>query len=179
MTAMAASRSTARRRVLCVDDNPDVLEFQKCILEHSGYEVLLASNGADGISLAEGRKVDLALLDYEMPLMMGSEVAQRLRDILPALPIIIVSGSDLPEEVLMFADCCVSKTKMGQALIQEVNRLLGSRRSGKKLQPTSGCLPTQATFPFSADPKLLLHPVQPLRQSPSVLEVDFALGTPA
>jgi len=132
MTAMSVSRSAARRRVLCVDDNPDVLELQKCILEHSGYEVLLASNGADGISLAKGRKVDLALLDYEMPLMMGTEVAQRLRDMQPALPIIFVSGSDLPQEAAMVADCCVSKTKMGKALVQEVDRLLSRRRPGRR-----------------------------------------------
>jgi len=130
---MAASRLTARGRVLCVDDNPDVLELQKCILEHSGYEVLLASNGADGISLAKDREVDLVLLDYEMPLMKGTEVAQRLRDMLPALPIIIVSGSDLPEDATLLADCWVSKTKMGKALVQEVNRLLGSKRPHKKV----------------------------------------------
>ena len=75
----------------------------KSILEHRGYEVLLASNGADGISLARGRKVNL-VLGYGMPLMMGTEVAQRLRDMQPALPIIIVSGIDLPEEAARVAD---------------------------------------------------------------------------
>ena len=75
----------------------------KSILEHRGYEVLLASNGADGISLARGRKGNL-VLGYGMPLMMGTEVAQRLRDMQPALPIIIVSGIDLPEEAARVAD---------------------------------------------------------------------------
>jgi len=119
-------------RVLCIDDNPDVLEVQKHILEASGYEVLLASNGADGISLAKGCEVDLAILDYEMPRMMGTEVAQRLRAMQPSLPIIIFSGGALPEEAATVANCCVSKTSMGAVLVQEVNRLLRSRRGSQR-----------------------------------------------
>ena len=69
-----------------------------------------------------------AVLDYEMPLMKGTEVAQRLRAIQPALPIIIVSGSDLPEDAATVADSCLYKVGMGTALVPEVNRLLGSRK---------------------------------------------------
>jgi len=118
--------------VLCIDDNAHVLELQKSILEHSGYEVLQASNGADGISLAKDCRVELVLLDYEMPLMTGGEVAQRLRQMRSALPIIMVSGADLPVEAARIADCCISKTEMGTALVQEVDRLIGSQRSGKR-----------------------------------------------
>jgi CheY-like chemotaxis protein len=128
---MAASHPTTRRRVLCVDDNPDVLELQKSMLEYSGYEVLLAHNGDDGLNLARGVKVDLAVLDYEMPRMMGTELAQRLRDMRPALPIIILSGSEVPADAAQVADCCLSKTQMGMALVQEIHRLLGQRQSAR------------------------------------------------
>jgi CheY-like chemotaxis protein len=118
--------------VLCIDDNQDVLEVEKSILENSGYKVLLTGNGEEGLRLVQGGHVDLVLLDYEMPLMMGTEVARRLRDMQPALPIIIVSGGNVPEDVAKIADCCISKAEMGTAVMLEVNRLLRGRGPGEE-----------------------------------------------
>jgi len=113
------------RKVLCIDDDLDVLKFEKVILEGAGYEVLLASSGDEGVNLAKVRGVDLVLLDYEMPRMFGTDVAQRLRAIQPTLPIIMVSGGDLPEEAARIVDCFVPKTnKMATTLLREVKRLI-------------------------------------------------------
>lgn len=85
-------------RVLCIDDNCDVLQLEKEILEEAGYEVLLASNGADGLNLATGSMIDIVILDCEMPQMTGTEVAHRIRAMRPMLPIIMVSGAGQPKE---------------------------------------------------------------------------------
>jgi CheY-like chemotaxis protein len=132
MTPNSGSRAVARGTVLCIDDSPEVLGFQRALLEHSGYEVLLASNGADGIKLAKSCAIDVALLDYEMPHMLGTEVARGLREMQPALPIILISGASLPAESVEVADCCLSKIEMGSTLVPEIDRLLLSR-SGRTL----------------------------------------------
>lgn len=147
-------------RVLCIDDHPEVLEVEKSILEHWGYEVLVASNGDDGIRLAKGCKVDLVLLDYEMLRMMGTEVARRLREMHPNPPIIIFSASELPEEAATVADCCVSKTKMGEALVQEVNRLLGTRARASERSHFQR-KPSKTASPAAARSSLVeSHPLQ-------------------
>ena len=111
-------------RVLCIDDNCDVLQLEKAILEEAGYEVLLASNGADGLNLARGSMVDILILDCEMPQMTGTEVAHRIRAMRPMLPIIMVSGADQPKETTGILDCFVPKTQMPKTLLPEVKRLL-------------------------------------------------------
>lgn len=91
-------RAAARLKVLCVDDNSDVLELEKLLLEREGYEVLVANNGVEGLKLFRDSKVDLVVLDYEMPQMTGAEVAQLLRRVQPTLAIIMVCGTGFPEE---------------------------------------------------------------------------------
>jgi DNA-binding response OmpR family regulator len=111
-------------QVLCIDDNGDVLQLEKDILEEAGYEVLLASNGADGLNLARCSMVDIVILDCEMPQMTGTEVAHRIRAMRPMLPIIMVSGSDQPKETTGLVDCFVPKAQMPRTLLPEVNRFL-------------------------------------------------------
>jgi DNA-binding response OmpR family regulator len=111
-------------KVLCIDDNCDVLQIEKAILEEAGYEVLLASNGADGLNLARCSMVDIVILDCEMPQMTGTEVAHRIRAMRPMLPIIMVSGADQPKETTGLVDCFVPKARMPKTLLPEVKRFL-------------------------------------------------------
>lgn len=66
-------------KILVVDDEPDILEFLRYNLEKEGYEVATASNGEDGIALAEKNKPDLIILDIMMPKLDGVEVCRQLR----------------------------------------------------------------------------------------------------
>jgi diguanylate cyclase (GGDEF)-like protein len=65
--------------VLVVDDDPDVARFVEVNLRSAGYEVLVASNGEEGLEKAIELRPDLVLLDVMMPKLDGFEVAQRLR----------------------------------------------------------------------------------------------------
>lgn len=111
-------------RVLCIDDNCDVLQLEKEILEEAGYEVLLASNGTDGLNIATGSMIDIVILDCEMPQMTGTEVAHRIRAMRPMLPIIMVSGAGQPNETTGIVDCFVPKTQVPTTLVREVKRFL-------------------------------------------------------
>ncbi len=66
-------------KILIVDDEPDILEFLRYNLAKEGFEVFLASDGEEGLKLAEKEKPNLIILDIMMPKMDGVEVCRQLR----------------------------------------------------------------------------------------------------
>ena len=68
------------KKILAIDDENDVLLIIKTALLGEGYDVITASNGYDGLALAEDQQPDLILLDLRMPEMDGMEVLQQLRN---------------------------------------------------------------------------------------------------
>ena len=83
------------RKILVVDDEPDVRNLAKMILERVGYQVIMASNGAEGEEMAESEKPDLIILDVVMPGKNGFEVCQTLKgkSSTSQIPVIIFSAS--------------------------------------------------------------------------------------
>jgi DNA-binding response OmpR family regulator len=65
--------------ILIVEDDGDLLEVLKFVLEDEGYRVSTAAGGAEALSIAATEDVSLVLLDIAMPEISGIEVAQRLR----------------------------------------------------------------------------------------------------
>ncbi|MGZ6132389.1 MAG: response regulator [Myxococcaceae bacterium] len=80
------------RRVLVVDDDPDILDALSEILEVEGYEVQRARNGREALQRLERGLPDLVLLDLMMPVMDGWEFARSLSP--AARPPIIVLSAD-------------------------------------------------------------------------------------
>ncbi len=66
-------------KILVVDDEPDILEFLRYNLEKEGFQVVTASDGEEGIALAERERPQLIILDIMMPKMDGVEVCRVLR----------------------------------------------------------------------------------------------------
>jgi CheY-like chemotaxis protein len=119
------------RRVLCIDDNCDVLQLEKSILEKAGFEVILSNDGAAGLNLARDGNVDLVVLDHEMPQITGAEIARRIRTMQLTIPIIMVSGSLLPEDAAGIVDSFIPKSEV-ITLVREVNRLLGYTKAASE-----------------------------------------------
>ena len=69
----------AKEKILIVDDEPDILEFLTYNLEKEGFDVVQASNGADGLNAAKIHNPDLIVLDIMMPEMDGVELCRQLR----------------------------------------------------------------------------------------------------
>ncbi|MCC5838680.1 MAG: response regulator [Opitutales bacterium] len=80
--------------VLVVDDEASVRQITKQTLEAFGYRVLLASDGADGVSAFASRKSDVkvVLADLTMPVMDGLSMIRVVRRLNPEIPIIVASG---------------------------------------------------------------------------------------
>ncbi len=87
---------TPRPRVLCIEDEGDILELLKIILERDGFECVTALGGIDGIHKAQSVKPDLILLDLMMPDMNGWEVLRHLQEdeVLKYIPVIILTVKD-------------------------------------------------------------------------------------
>jgi signal transduction histidine kinase len=87
----AAGRSTGR--LLVCDDDPDVRELVAKSLTAAGYSVVETSSGAAAIRIAEqDRRFDAAIIDYAMPEMNGTAVAEALHRAHPGLPVLLVTG---------------------------------------------------------------------------------------
>ncbi len=71
---------SAKKKLLVIDDELDLLEVIKFRLESDGYEVFAASDGMTGIKRAEENMPDLIVLDIMMPGLNGFEVLRKLRD---------------------------------------------------------------------------------------------------
>jgi DNA-binding response OmpR family regulator len=91
-----AKKESKRAKILVVDDEPDCLSTIKYRLNHSGYEVVTATDGQEGFKIAQQESPDLILLDTNMPIMNGREMLKCLRKH-PAL-------KDTP--VIMVTACC-------------------------------------------------------------------------
>lgn len=80
-------------RILVVDDEADVRELVKDVLESNGYFVVTAENGRDAMRRLQTHPVDLVVIDLIMPEREGIETIQALRRDHPKLPILAISGS--------------------------------------------------------------------------------------
>jgi len=67
------------KRILLVDDDPEIVESMKLALEARGYHIILARDGNQGLAMAEREDPDLVILDMMMPRRSGFLVLERLR----------------------------------------------------------------------------------------------------
>src|SRR5512133_2275311 len=121
-TAKPVPRPDVRQHlILCVDDEVNGLRLRKIILESSGYRVLIAASGAEGLKLFAEHSVELVVLDFLMPEMKGDEVAERMREMKPHVPIIMLSAYyDLPPRVDLLVDAKLVKGESTQGLLDAV-----------------------------------------------------------
>jgi Response regulator containing CheY-like receiver, AAA-type ATPase, and DNA-binding domains len=102
--------------ILWADDEIDLLKPHLMFLRNKGYEVETVNNGHDALLLVEKRPYDLIILDENMPGLTGLETLQRIKQIAPATPVIMITKSE--EENIM--DQAVGN-KIADYLIKPVN----------------------------------------------------------
>jgi CheY-like chemotaxis protein len=111
--------------VLCVDDELIGLQVRKILLERAGYRVLTAPDGLAGLDMFAIHPIDVVVLDYSMPGMHGGEVALKMRETKPEVPILMLSAYvGLPVEVTSIVDLSMTKGEGPPALLEKLNSLL-------------------------------------------------------
>ncbi len=94
-----------RTTVFYVDDNPKSSRLLTAVLEECGFRVISRNDPIEALALCKRTYFDLALLDYEMPSLSGSKLAQEIKYLAPDVPVILISGrTALPPTELAFVD---------------------------------------------------------------------------
>jgi|SRR5208283_1460955 len=94
-----------RTTILYVDDNPKSSCLLASVLEQCGFRVITKNDPAEALALCLGCSFDLALLDYEMPVMSGARLAREIKFLMPGLPVVLISGrTEIAPAELEFVD---------------------------------------------------------------------------
>lgn len=119
-------------RILVIEDEPDIQEVLRNYLQASGYAVLMAGDGEEGLAVFQREAVDLVLLDVMLPKVDGFTVLERIRKI-SGTPVILVTARDSVEDQVrgfgLLADDYIPKPFDMPVLLCKVAAVL--RRTGK------------------------------------------------
>jgi two-component system, OmpR family, response regulator CpxR len=122
-----------KKTILCVDDNEQALSVRKFMLETRGYRVQACLLPEEAIELFRQGGIDLVLSDLTMPRMDGNELARRMKEILPEVPILLISGSVKAYERATCGDCFLPKGACSPLdLLDRVRMMLARKRGPKK-----------------------------------------------
>jgi len=120
------------KKILIVDDEPNIVTALEYLLQRSGYEVLLAQDGEAALKQIERDRPDLVLLDVMMSAKSGYEVCQRMRERAEwqHIKVIMLSAKGREAEVSkglsLGADFYVTKPFSNKDLVAKIDELLGS-----------------------------------------------------
>jgi two-component system response regulator VicR len=122
-----------KRVIVSIEDELEIIDFIKLILERRGFEIIGVASGREGLETVRELKPDLVLLDLMMPGDMdGWAVYQAMQTdpVLKDTPVIVVTAKDQPiDKVLGIhvakVDAYVTKPFSPQDLLDNVNRVLG------------------------------------------------------
>jgi two-component system response regulator VicR len=123
-----------KKRVVCIEDEPEMIDLVKLILGRKGFDLTGAMGGREGLEAVRRIKPDLVLLDLMMPDMDGWEVYQQMKadHELADIPVIVVTAkAQSIDKVLGLhiakVDDYVTKPFGPQELLQSVERVLGKK----------------------------------------------------
>ena len=89
-----------KKVILIVEDDPTVGESLRLLLKKRGHEILLASNGKEGLQLFRHEIVDLVITDVVMPKMDGIELLEAVKGLRPETEVIVISAQGTIEKAV-------------------------------------------------------------------------------
>jgi CheY-like chemotaxis protein len=121
-----------KKTILCVDDNEQTLSVRKFMLETRGYRVLTALGSEQALELFRDGGIDLVLSDLIMPYMDGNELVRRMKELVPEVPTILISGSVKAFDRANRADAFLPKGACSPGEMLERIRVMVARKRGPK-----------------------------------------------
>lgn len=135
-------------KILVIDDDGIVRDALFVFLTRAGHEVFTAADGANGVQVFKAALPDLVVLDRDLPILSGSGVFDKIREVSKTVPILILSGYNDPEEVGAYlrsgAAAFLPKSEGLSPVLAEIDRLLGA--------PAKAEAPAPKAAPVSAAP---------------------------
>ena len=126
----AKESASAKKRILLVDDDAEIIEALRYALETKGYSILVARDGNQGLALAEREDPDLVILDMMMPKRSGFLVLEKMRRTreTPLRVIMITANEGSRHKAyaeMLGVDDYIRKPFPMDRLIESVQRLIG------------------------------------------------------
>jgi DNA-binding response OmpR family regulator len=126
------------KRVVCIEDEPEMIDLVKLILSRKGFQVVGAMGGREGLEAIRREKPDLVLLDLMMPDMDGWEVYQKMKadETTKNTPVIVVTAkAQSIDKVLGLhiakVDDYITKPFGPQELLESVEKVLARQAQGQ------------------------------------------------
>jgi CheY-like chemotaxis protein len=125
----SVQKTAGGKRVLLVDDDIEIMESMRTVLESKGYEILVARDGNQGLVMAETENPDLVVLDMMMPKRSGFLVLERLRRSRPVpMRVIMITANEGSRHKayaeMLGVDDYIRKPFAMDRLLDSVQRLL-------------------------------------------------------
>lgn len=124
--------SEVEKRLVCIEDEPEMIDLVRLILSRKGFIVIGANGGVEGLEVVRREKPDLILLDLMMPDMDGWEVYQQIKadEELREIPVVVVTAkAQSIDKVLGLhiakVDDYITKPFGPQELLESVEKILG------------------------------------------------------
>lgn len=126
-----------KKVILCVDDNEQALAVRKFLLETRGYRVIPATDGATAIEILQQGGIDMVVSDLVMPQMDGNSMIGRMKQIMPEVPMMLISGTVKAFDRANRADAflpkgCCTPVEMLERIRVMIARKRGPRKVGSR-----------------------------------------------
>jgi DNA-binding response OmpR family regulator len=127
---VAQTETSGKKRILLVDDDYEIIESMKIVLESKGYEILIARDGNQGLAMAERENPDLVILDMMMPKRSGFLVLEKLRRSRPVpMKVVMITANEGSRHKayaeMLGVDDYIRKPFAMDRLMDTVKRLVG------------------------------------------------------
>ncbi|MGF1498279.1 MAG: response regulator [Elainellaceae cyanobacterium] len=183
-SAPAAESASGDRRILVVDDNPDLRNYVAAVLQKAGYQVATARNGLDGLQQVQAFAPQLILTDLMMPQLSGLELIEQLRqqEETRGIPIILLTAKADEETRIegteRGADAYLSKPFNHRELLAEVRNLLALKENERRVAELNAYL-TESVLQRFLPPALVEKAARgeltlDLRPEPKLVTIVFS-----
>ncbi|MDC0669794.1 sigma-54-dependent transcriptional regulator [Nannocystis radixulma] len=176
--------SPAAPRILIVDDEPNARSALSALLREEGYEVQCAADGYKALGRADEWRPDIVLTDVKMPALGGIELMTRLRERLPEVAVVVMSGfgsvEGAVEAMQLGADDYLSKPLNLEQVLLTLQRIVASRAVAgglKEARATAGAADTADLVGQSRTFRDLLELAAQVAEAPVALLITGERGT--
>ena len=114
------------KRILIVDDNPNMSSLLSEMLEVFDYASVLASDGNEALDVLEKGEISMVITDMRMPNMSGLELLREVKSRYPAIPVVLISGYSVNEVNSQASDIKADGFLGKPLMMSDIEKLLNS-----------------------------------------------------